>query len=205
MATKLQRNPSTLKLMRSSITGKLMRITAECPLCISTPLTIVATFAGLVNNLGCFYCPGVSYTTTAADIASILNGAHTLYWEGKNESWCKWSKTITLSIDDLYWHNTADCSDEPVQISVFSYLYVVVITNSDEETIVYAYVYVDSPEPSVDWESYAFYDKRVNGGPSDCLSLGDTFTNDITVACWRPTGSNYRAVCKDGTCVLSLP
>lgn len=99
MTTKLQRNPSTLKLLRNSATGKLMvtkdYMTAVCGWCNGTqPKAITIAFSGFIDQECCTPdWPGnYSYYSTGASAA--LNKAHTV----PHLTGCQYFATIPASV-----------------------------------------------------------------------------------------------------------
>jgi len=141
----LQRDPSSGKLLRNPLTGKLVRTAStttpcccasspppppppDCPgtacdLCDSAPLTYTVTFANIATNIDCVACTtagsAVIIGGSRIDSSGVFSGTFTLTQDAQNP--CLWIYTDDASVFGET-HATNDCSLDPFTTDVFAIL-----------------------------------------------------------------------------------
>ena len=201
MGTRVQFNPSTLKVSYNPNTSKVQVIPCDCTLCTVVPFVITVTFEDLVDETDCCDYDGVNSSKIYdGGLAASLNGEHELVCNGTICAGCGsgvvgeccWSKRVTGSFGTVDFHIGNGCGNFTYDFDVTRYDIAVTVF----ESLGTKYTYIRVLVYGVTCPGNAFVDTLTFVDAADCLNLGNTFTNEVSC--------DVNSLCAGGTAVITL-
>lgn len=189
MPTRVQFNPSTLKVMRNVATGKVMTVTwDDCEYCDTgkTPRRLQIVFSDVAN---CSCKAGVGDSVLPVGFAECINGTHIL---NQSDNACVWINQIScdpVPITRWYWEEE-DCTGDWGTLSSCGDIQIYV---TREETQIKVWCVCVSSMLTV------FY------GTTESISNCVEGTVNNATVCWENSavGGGYSDICSDGSCVIT--